>query len=458
MKRCPECDAPLFRGRFDGVELDGCKSCGGLFFDGGELGALSKARPEALREADLAFRPGMQPAISSTRTERCPTCPDAKLVSGEHPRFPGVAMRMCPTCKGVFLAHGAALALAERLAPEPRSELAASAATALAPSRARPAAAETDHTSTAGLPVVRGELVARDIPTGSGIGGAFERGVRFFRASLSLARECPVLLAPIYFGIALNLALLLALGLAIWAMLPATALADRTVLDAWLAEHYGGVLALSIGSGLVAHFVSYAAMGMTVSAVDAFLKGRPPRLGVAFRDVMKNLGGIAALAIVSMLVELLVGAIRGKRRGIFSNMLAGAIEAAWTVLSFLLLPVIMIEDVGLFVALDRVRAIHRNGVLTIAASEIGIRLVLGLAGFALFAIFAAILYLVAPSSTFGIITTIAVFGIAAVILNGFSTYLRASYYTCLYLWAAAVEHDPEAAHLRAPAPLASALE
>jgi Zn-finger nucleic acid-binding protein len=447
MKRCPACSAPLFRKRFGEVALDGCMSCGGVFFDGGELSVLAKS-PESLREADRAFRPGMQPAVAAERTDACPGCGE-RLVQGEHPSFSGIAMAMCGQCKGVFLEHGAGLALAERLAPTARVELSAAAT---------PSPADADPTSTAHLPVVRGELVARDLAGESGFGASFARGVRFFGAAFALARECPKLLAPIYLGIAVNLLLLGLIVLAVLAMLPAGALENEAIADAWLRDEYVAVVALGLGSGLCGSFVTYAAMGMTVSGVDAFLKGRTPELGVALRDVLKNAGGILALAIVSWLVELLVGALRGRRRGnLIGSMLARAVEAAWTVLSFLLLPVIMVEDVGLLAALRRVRDIHRENLLTIAASEIGIRLVLGLAGLAFGVLAAAVVYLAQPTSASAIITLIAVFAFAAVVLNGFATYLRATYYTCLYLWAVAVEREPAASQLRAPGPLAAAM-
>lgn len=44
--RCPKCGSRLTQRSQDGVEIDECGSCGGVFLDAGELEALSKREGE----------------------------------------------------------------------------------------------------------------------------------------------------------------------------------------------------------------------------------------------------------------------------------------------------------------------------------------------------------------------------------------------------------------------------
>lgn len=40
--RCPRCDAPLKESQVDGVTIDSCDKCGGVWLDSGELEQLTK--------------------------------------------------------------------------------------------------------------------------------------------------------------------------------------------------------------------------------------------------------------------------------------------------------------------------------------------------------------------------------------------------------------------------------
>ncbi|RLB55562.1 MAG: hypothetical protein DRJ42_05920 [Deltaproteobacteria bacterium] len=442
MKRCPGCSEPLFRRPFGALELDGCRSCGGVWFDGGELGQAARAYPDALREADRFFRQGLQPSLAPQRLDVCPSC-SGSLADGEHPSFVGIAMRMCAACRGVFLPEGSGAALTARLTGEAPAPVPAIVATVANP------------TSTHHLPIVRGAFIARDVAPSSGFFSAFSRALTFLGATFRLARAEPRLLVPTAIGTAINVALVLLMALTALLLIPlaggsetARALDDQKVLL--------GVLFAAFS--FVGHVATWATMGMTVSAVDAYVKGQPIDIRVAARDVLENIGGVMVLSIVSMIVEALTSSLRRRRgiAGLFVGVVASAIDAVWTTLSFLLLPVIMIEDVGLFAAVARVRGMHRNNLLTIAASEIGIRLVTGIGGFIVVGTLAGLFAVIRPEGVLPLVVFFSVAGLAALLFNGLAVFLRATYYTCLYLWAAAREASPEAAQLCVPGPLAEA--
>jgi hypothetical protein len=229
-----------------------------------------------------------------------------------------------------------------------------------------------------------------------------------------------------------------------------------------------GVLVLGVALlAFVAHLVNTAIMGMTVVLIDGHLKGFVPSLSVALRKVARNLGGLVALAAIGTAVGLVTGALRSsarERRGLANlvvrpllNAAASAIETAWTALSFLLLPVIMIEDRGLGGALDRVRAIHRDSLLPVAAGEIGLRALSGIAGVLVFVCFLLLGMLLWPLTVREIVVMVALFALALAVLTVVGAFVRGAYYTCLYLAAAEAERAGDPAGAVVPAPLALAL-
>jgi len=96
---CPKCTgAELRRGKLRGseVELDGCQSCGGLWFDGGELGAV--LGPVAAERAQIP------PHARANERLRCPRCGQALVWFC----FPGTmtVVDACRGCQGVWLDGG----------------------------------------------------------------------------------------------------------------------------------------------------------------------------------------------------------------------------------------------------------------------------------------------------------------------------------------------------------------
>lgn len=513
MVRCPACGSLLFRRRVGGLELEGCPSCGGTFFDGGELPSLLR-RPDLLREVDRTFVPGLQPALAPERSEACPRCGSPMIRYRPPSLGGGIEVEGCRSCQGIWLDHGEATAVAEHLAPTvpvapgsapvpasvaasaspdlaagdlpvspaasriaavlgnaplPPPAAAGGCARAAAGLAAAPGSAPADPTSTAGLPVVRGHRITGPVHGDDSFLGGLSRGLRFFGAAFSLAAECPRLLAPLLVGSLLQAAVLAAFVYWIFAVAGGTG-AATAVLDGDLAPWLlANPLVLPVAIGVLAlagHLVNQLVLGVTVSMIDAHLKGREPQFGHAVADVAKNFWAIAALATVGALVDLAAGMVRnaGDRRGLASLVLAplahglaNLLEAAWTVLGFLLLPVILVEDVGLREALGRVRAIHRGSLLPIAVGEVGLRALGAVAGFAFVAALLVVAVALWPLGA-GELRGLLVLGllVGAVGAAAFA-YLRGAYYTCLYLWAAETERVGDPARATVPSLLAEAL-
>lgn len=212
----------------------------------------------------------------------------------------------------------------------------------------------------------------------------------------------------------------------------------------------------TFGSFLIFYFFC----GMTVNMIDVYIKGGKPSVGDAFKDAAKNFVAIAMLALVSTIVELIAKIARQRMKGLpglICAILAAIINAVWTVISFLLLPAIIIEDASFIGALKRVRDLHKRNLLLIGVGEVGVRFVTGVIGFLMTIAIVAVVYfsLVALPGTVGVVIAFTAGGTLFALTAAFNIYIRMSYYTCLYVWACEVEKVGAEAH--APAPLAAVL-
>lgn len=100
---CVKCNSILDKATFQGLEVDLCPKCGGLWLDRGEISRASKL-PEAelarLR-ALLTGTPG-PPPIPTEAIAPCPVCPGslAEVMLGN------VRVDYCSRCQGIFLDKG----------------------------------------------------------------------------------------------------------------------------------------------------------------------------------------------------------------------------------------------------------------------------------------------------------------------------------------------------------------
>ncbi|MBN1303624.1 MAG: hypothetical protein JXA13_04250 [Anaerolineales bacterium] len=241
----------------------------------------------------------------------------------------------------------------------------------------------------------------------------------------------------------------------------------------------GGVLgqAVLLVFGALLIFVQYSVgylfSAMTVYLVYGYLAEGDGRMDKAWAVVRRDWLDILSLAGASTLVKVLTNALRGKGRNQGGNMLAGLVDTVWTEAAFLLLPAMVIEDINLKAALERVGKIVKNNLLLIGISTVGVRAVNGLIGFLLGAAGIAlglgvglgIISLAGPEQVLGLVTGIGlgviIAGIFIMLATVVTSYTATAYHTCLYLWARDVENARAAGHssqVAAPAPLAAVLD
>lgn len=274
------------------------------------------------------------------------------------------------------------------------------------------------------------------------------RGWGFMKEAFAMAKEDRSLLRPSLYSVLV--------GIVYWLVWVGVFIGAEVDFESSGGKILGAIA--TFGSFAIFYFF----MGMTVNMVDVHVKGGKPTLGEAYADAKQNYVAILFLALISTIVELLAKAARrnGRASGgaaIVLSIIASIVESLWTMVAFLLLPAIIIEDASLGDALKRVRAISKGNIMQIGIGEVGIRVVTNIIGFfVLFLLFGVGYFSFGIlGGTTGTIIGILVGGSILCIYCAFASYLRMAYYTCLYIWAAdLLDNGPQA---QAPLPLARVL-
>lgn len=236
----------------------------------------------------------------------------------------------------------------------------------------------------------------------------------------------------------------------------------------------GQVLIFIIGVLLVftQYSVGYIFSAMTIYLVYGYLAEGDGAMDKAWAIVRREWLNIISLAAASTAVNLLKSAVRGKARNGGRNLLAGLIDTVWTEAAFLILPVMVIEDINLKDSIKRAGSIIKNNLLLVGISTVGVKAVNGLIGFLIgaggialgFGAGLGIISLTGSNSVAGMITGIGlgvvIAGILIMVATVVTSYTSTAYHTCLYLWARDVEKAQaagSASQVLAPAPLAAVL-
>jgi Zn-finger nucleic acid-binding protein len=142
---CPVCREPLIVAEREGIELDVCPWCRGLWFDAGELGLLAEKLGRPLQVPEGV----MEHAVTAEKPRPCPRCDRAmeKVYLGTSPR---VLLDRCAG-HGLWFDHGELGSLVRQLAVTPGSHpsavLAFMGETFAAAEPEAPASGATEHGS-----------------------------------------------------------------------------------------------------------------------------------------------------------------------------------------------------------------------------------------------------------------------------------------------------------------------
>lgn len=295
---------------------------------------------------------------------------------------------------------------------------------------------------------------------------AFSRGWSFLKQAWGMAFKDKDLLKPSVY------ALVVGMIVSVIGVIP-------IVMVAFLfgGSDFGNIIMGVLGALMifVQFAVTYVFSGMTAYLIFGYLSEGDGRMDKAWAIVRRDFFDILTLAAASTFVNMLKNAANRKRRGgVVGGLVRGAanlLEALWTEASYLILPAMVIDDLNLKNAMQRVLNITKQNLLLIGISTVGVRWVTGLIGFLLgFGGFVIALALgggaVYAAGGFNALSMVAI-AVAAFVFFAFvavasviGSYTSIAYHTCLYIWARDVEKAQAAGQpvrIPAPAPLAAVL-
>ncbi|MDD5616983.1 MAG: DUF6159 family protein [Candidatus Methanoperedens sp.] len=213
------------------------------------------------------------------------------------------------------------------------------------------------------------------------------------------------------------------------------------------------------------YYISYFFTGMTAFLVYDYFKDGDATMSEAWTAAKKNAVTLFYLSIVSAIVKIVTGVLRGRRgrqgsaAGGIAGMILGFIERVWTVATYFIIPAIVIEDRDLKGAVARASDIMQKNLLPIGVGEIAVGFVTGLLtiiGF-IVAIVLGVSIFGAMSNATGAILAILIAAVIIVLVIALSMYVTTAYHTCLFLWARSVEDAGAAGTVKPPAPIANVL-
>ena len=100
--QCPKCKNKMEAVEFEGIEVDRCKNCKGIWFDVGESDwLLGKDAAAAIDTGD----PKVGKQTNQIDRYRCPRC-DGGMIRKVDPRKTNIQYEECTSCRGSFFDAG----------------------------------------------------------------------------------------------------------------------------------------------------------------------------------------------------------------------------------------------------------------------------------------------------------------------------------------------------------------
>ena len=182
----------------------------------------------------------------------------------------------------------------------------------------------------------------------------FQRTLALARASWAVLKsDRSLALFPLFSAIA-SIVFVAALALLGW-MTKSTGTPDAAGHTGYTANVATIVIGVVLYVGVA--FIQTYFLASLVGSANEVLEGRPTSVGKGMSIASSRIGRLLPWAVVSAIVSSLMQALE-QRAGVLGDIVASVLGAAWSVLTFLTVPIIVFEDVG------PIKALKRSGTLT----------------------------------------------------------------------------------------------
>lgn len=186
---------------------------------------------------------------------------------------------------------------------------------------------------------------------------------------------------------------------------------------------------------LIGSYVTIFFQAALLLAANERLDGGSPTLGWALSAAASNAGRILPWAVVSATVSVVLQAIQ-ERSGLIGRIVVGLVGMAWTLVTFLVLPTLVIEQVGVREAFTRSAGAFKRTWGENVVVNGGLGLVMGLITLVVIALTAPVLILGMSSASLPVtIVGIVLMGVGAISVSVFGAALSGVFRTVLYRFA-----------------------
>jgi len=186
----------------------------------------------------------------------------------------------------------------------------------------------------------------------------------------------------------------------------------------------------------VQYFVIFFCNTALVGAALIRLRGGDPTVGDGFRIAASRLGPILGYALIAATVGMVLRAI-SERSGVLGRLVVSLVGLAWNLATYLVVPVLVVEDVGPVEAVRRSASYLRQTWGEQIAGNLGIGVVFGLISFGTLVAGIALFMAAAGTKSAPLMILVAACGVTALVMIGLiSSALSGVYAAAVYRYAA----------------------
>lgn len=190
---------------------------------------------------------------------------------------------------------------------------------------------------------------------------------------------------------------------------------------------------------LVQYFIIFFANSALVGAALIRLQGGNPTVGDGFRIAARHTGTILGYAAISATVGMILRAI-ADRGGTWGRIVAGLLGAGWNIATYLVVPVLVVENIGPIAAIRRSADLLKRTWGEQIVGNIGFGALFGLLSVAVIVVFGALAFALAQTGAIALVVAVAVIGVLALVALGIvNSALGGIYRAAIYRYAATGE-------------------